>query len=274
MSIPTKNPMQPGRQGAQNQIFKFGNDVEDRFTPSQPIAEWDVVGAQFFDQTRERDEFYQAKVNFAQALPNNIQMVMTDDDVRWAMQKSKLEEEYNYEKFVGEMVPGVDPLSNMVRNTLHPEFQQKRQAQLQMNVELQQMIAGLVMIGPTNPAEMRLLYAIRTRQIEVPDGPIWNPYPFKTMESRKNAALRKGRWNPLMPSGSTGEIEGDNIFEHFHTTGTHTGGMPNNYGESRNPAYFRMGAGQLGPGAFVPNIPIRGPGERDWSPLQGNAANL
>lgn len=268
MSIPTKNPMQPGRQAAQAQIFKQGNDVEDRFTPGQSVGAWDVVGAQFFDQTRERDEFYQAKVNFANALPTNIQMVMSDDDVRWAMQKGKLQEEYNYEKFVGEMVPGVDPISNMVRNTLHPEFQQKRQAQLQMNVELQQMIAGLVMIGPTNPAEMRLLYAIRTRQIEVPDGPIWNPYPNKGMDARKAEALTKAQWNPLAPSGNTGTIEGNNIFERFHAPGTHTGGMPNTFGESNPISNWTMGAGAATPSLFIPNPAVTAGGNRNWSPLQ------
>lgn len=78
-----------------------------------------------------------------------------------------------------------------------PEIWDMRKAGIERNAEIQKRLANILLMGPQDEDDFKLLYGISTGTITVPKGPIWDP----SGDAGTLAAPKRGVFNPKHKAG-------------------------------------------------------------------------
>jgi len=87
-----------------------------------------------------------------------------------------------------------------------PEIWDMRKAGIERNAEIQKRIANILLMGPQDEDDFKLLYGISTKTISVPKGPIWDP----SGDSTTLYNPKRGVFNPKHKAGLAYDLNTSN----------------------------------------------------------------
>lgn len=144
-------------------------------------------------KTPEGDQRLATKMQFTKDGMSPFGQVMaTDADFRLIEQKRKLEEEAQYDKWLGENFHKGDVAARKWLQDTVPEYYEVREREIDERADFAATVAKLKLRGPRNTKEMILLYGLMEGKIKLDPG--WNVIGYVDQEAVDDAGVRKNRF--------------------------------------------------------------------------------
>lgn len=154
----------------------------------------------------DRDTAKELKADMA-ATNNGVspfgQVHATDEDFEYLAQKRDQIERFGYQKFLAKSFDLTNPAERELLEKVAPDYYKSREEEINQQAELQKRLAHIRLRGPRSEEDMMTLWAIHTKRIPMPEGPLWDPASWTTTSSEQGS-FNRGLFNPrrLFPKDS------------------------------------------------------------------------
>lgn len=142
----------------------------------------------------------------------------TDADAQYFLRQQAQVKNANYERWLWQQYDVTNPAEAWIFQQIAPEQFEKRKQLILYNQNLATKYALLRLYGVKSEEDLMLKYLVETRQIELPDGPVWDPKKWMKAQSGYSAdgkdtmgdnktwrrRYRAGMWSALSYPNETG----------------------------------------------------------------------
>lgn len=111
----------------------------------------------------------------------------TEQDAAYLIRQQEQSKNLDYERWLWKRYNLADPAQSWMFQQIAPEQYEKRKALIMYQQNLSTRYAMLRLYGPKNQEDLMLAYLVDTKQIELPQGPVWDPQEWMA----KQAGLEK-----------------------------------------------------------------------------------
>lgn len=166
-----------GTQRKADKVFK--ELQEDRRQVDGHGVGWEALGGPTFpaaytpDDT-EKDTRMKLKTGLigdGGASPFGL-VTATDKDFDYILEKKKLQEKLYFDVWYSRLFDTTDINKLRLAQQIYPDFYKDREAYIDKVADLQKRIALIKLRGPADLDDLKLIYLIRTQNIELPDQPL------------------------------------------------------------------------------------------------------
>lgn len=167
-----------------------------------------VAPAKYYEKD-SRDDYYEAKRAVTQQVTSQgglggigTQVLVTDEDIKYLRDQRTKEELYTYDKWFYEtFLFGGDPNKIALAKEFNPDWFSRREDNIRNVIRITKNLAKMGLRGPQNEDEIKLLYAIQTGRVEIPNVDYLFPELAKqqmtaVMAAEKRGSITQGYFNP------------------------------------------------------------------------------
>lgn len=150
--------------------------------------------AQYFPDTSEED----ARIRMKSELMENERplgdAMLTDRDIDYFLEKERTKELIAFDDWYSRLFDTKDINQRRLAQEIHPEYWQKREAEIERQAQIQTKMALIKLRGPKDLDDFKFLYAIQTGDVVLRSTPIYN---LDTPEAHPDKKFKKGMFNPF-----------------------------------------------------------------------------
>lgn len=165
----------PGGAPAAKQAFLLGNSGKFPIRPL-PHDRYDTMWK------IKQDMVLTDKVSPSRPLP------MTEEDIRYIKTKSAAEEYAAFLTWEAAKYDLNDPATKYWFQRVCPSFFDQRNQLIDEQIDLASKYAKIRLRGPASEEDLQLEFLIENGKLQLPTGPIWNPFESMIRDARINAA--------------------------------------------------------------------------------------
>jgi hypothetical protein len=107
----------------------------------------------------------------------------TEQDAAYLIRQQEQSKNLDYERWLWKRYNLSDPAQSWMFQQIAPEQYEKRKALIMYQQNLATRYAMLRLYGPKNQEDLMLAYLVDTKQIELPQGPVWDPEQWMAAQS-------------------------------------------------------------------------------------------
>jgi len=225
-------------------------DANEAAVGSLPTDESKMAGPDYFPVRLyphdKDDNLMELKANVDEGLFGKKEL--TTKDLEYLQRKKEALNAAQYKQYVAQMFNSQNPAELQMLNQLAPEILQEKMEIIDTEAELDARLAKMRLRGfPRDAEDLKLAFAIKSGNVKLPDGTLWDPSSWRNKESAL-ATINRGLFSPM---ASAQDVKWDASKQSWDLvvgggTDTRTGG------DKLNP--FISPSSRLGgPGSFMSN---------------------
>lgn len=164
-----------------------------------------VPPAVYYERDK-RDDYYEAKKTVTEAVEAGeglgTQVIVTDEDIKYLRDQRTKEELATYDKWFYEtFLFGADPNKIALAKEMNPQWFERREQEIKKQVGITKKLAKLGLRGPRSEEELKLIYAIQSGRVEVPNldhlfPELMKDHMRQVREREARTSIRQGYFNP------------------------------------------------------------------------------
>ena len=115
-------------------------------------------------------------------------------DAQYLLRKRNAQEKAQFDAWVMQKYDITDPAQNMMLQNIAPELFQRREEVIDSQQALVSAYAKLRLRGAKSLSDLELEWLVETGRLELPKGPIWNPYAWRENQ-QAGYGMTDAEWN-------------------------------------------------------------------------------
>lgn len=101
------------------------------------------------------------------------QTFVTDEDMKYLLNKRKLEERLVFDQFYSKLFDTKDINKLRLAQQIYPDYYKDRETEINREAELQKRIAMIKLRGPADLDDIKLIYVLLNGGVELRNAPLW-----------------------------------------------------------------------------------------------------
>lgn len=171
----------PGPDSAVSYRYETVNTPSERQTNEYPIVPFAPDSYDTIAAIKQ-----EVGDNETKAYGQKWMVPFTDADAQYILRKEAQAKNAAYERWLWNQYDTNDPAQAWIFQQIAPEQFEKRKSLILHQQNLATRYALLRLYGVKNEEDLMLKYLVETKQVELPEGPIWDPQRWMTAQEGKS----------------------------------------------------------------------------------------
>lgn len=128
------------------------------------------------------------------------QVFATDEDMKYLLNKQKLNERMIFDQFYSKLWDTKDINKLRLAQQIYPDYYKDRETEINREAELQKRIAMIKLRGPADLDDIKLIYVLASGGVQLRNAPLWN---LDQTNTNGGTLYQRGLFSPVRFSAAT-----------------------------------------------------------------------